>query len=562
MEVERPTDVGIHVALTNLDAEEVLSPSAELVDVTRDGNCLYYCIMQLADLTSHSLKNGIVTTFRDQSQLRDVLVARLLDPRYKSTYAQRWKDDMKYELRGARNVSGTTFENLENMKSTLDNMSEDELLKWYAYYMTNGVGTDAWGGDIQMDLAAEYFGVTIRKYETGRKQDTSDILLTATFFPDERTLDMAAKREYDPRTTQWEIVLVPGHFNYVMPFVTQAQPVASSPKPQEANVDMTAVERGEMLRRIREQRTVRGDNKKVAMPNAELGKLVLESRNRRGETCAAEPIYMNDELARAFEREENWWDSRIKPSKETAKPVVRQQSSFDDKEVQAAMAESMATAKREEEERRRNEEGTSRALPSPSQPPSPARTQRPTARPSSGAFELQAQRQQQQQQQMSPKSAREADDLQKALAASKQTEEQERRNRLRSEPSANPARPASSPPPRASTWSRGRSPSPLRTEKESLQRVLKESLKTVQQDEQFRREQAFAIEESKRNVQSPKSSRSPSPSSSPPPPPLSRQGSSSSSSEGDSEEDLNARVARLRREQPDLYGKDSDSDED
>ena len=274
--VDANAEVGVPV-YSDINNMPSLKGDKQLQDVIGDGSCLYHCLIKLRNLSDPWLAETTPPA-PDVETLKRMMEQYFL-ANYETHFLPYWHDYLlKYF-----NIS------LQNAYS----VDPGEIAFRYTSEVMMKQG--AWGGELEIDIAARLFGVIIHKFE----RDTVNVksstpMLVTSFYPTEELNDK------NRTTAKWSLVLFPGHYNYVIPEPPRNAVVRQTPSTPSTSSETPPLDdartRADMMKRLRDRKT--GGSKELSsmeQKNATLRTLTKEREARQklqpqSPYCARGPI--------------------------------------------------------------------------------------------------------------------------------------------------------------------------------------------------------------------------------------------------------------------------------
>lgn len=245
-----------------------LRPDKQLENVPGDGACLFHCLVRLRQLSDPWLGTATAPA-PNVGTLKEIMRQYFLS-NYESEFMKHWESYLLWHFGltpGARRGMGTS-----------------DLAFRYADQM---VKTNRWGGDLEIDIASHLFGVIIHKFERNTENnDSPTALLTGSFYP---TDDLSDKNR---SVTKWVLVLLGGHFNYVVPSrplgAKTPSPPPAPPAPSAAapSGEGNSESRADAIRRLKSRQSESSglatrDGTRTRQKNTLLNELERERRARQ-----------------------------------------------------------------------------------------------------------------------------------------------------------------------------------------------------------------------------------------------------------------------------------------
>ena len=265
--VDANADVGVPV-LPNPDNVPTLKRDKQLQNVPGDGSCLYHCLVKLRSLSDPWL--GEATPSAPTVELLKDSMEQYFLANYKTQFSPHWHEYLLEYFK-------VPFQEFSVFDST-------RLARRYTseFMMKQG----AYGGDLEIDIAARLFGVIIHKFERNTYNVNKNTpMLTTSFYPTDELNDK------NRTTPKWILVLLPGHYNYVIPEPPRNAVVRQTPStPSETPPLEDARMRAEMMKRLRDRKT--GGQKEFSdmeQKNAALRKLAQEREARQKPQSQPQP---------------------------------------------------------------------------------------------------------------------------------------------------------------------------------------------------------------------------------------------------------------------------------
>ena len=335
------TSVPVHV-----ENSRELESSTQLQNVPADGSCLYHCLVALRGKSTAWL--GDASPFPQDATMLKYRMARYFLNNYETQFMNNWHSYLRQYFK----IPIADADRYNGPVTQLANKYINEVM----------MQPNAWGGDLEIDIASHLFGVIIHKFEreTINNNSTTARLITS-FYPTPELNDRGRV------VTKWVLVLSNTHFNYIIP----SRPLNASTRPPAAVPESTAPgdtarKRADMMKAMKDRRSgKRPDNGQDR--NAFLKQLANErharavkqpanedeARENSAQYCALYPIQLSpaeqEELdaavAREMEAEEEKRDRQIREER-----IALQLSPAEQEELDAAVAREMEA---EEEKRDR-----------------------------------------------------------------------------------------------------------------------------------------------------------------------------------------------------------------
>lgn len=224
---------------------DVLSPSTlrpdkQIVDVPRDGSCLYHCLYGMYQVSKEwaPLPWGLQQP-ASANDLKESIAFFFLE-NFETLFKDQWGGFLRQAFPTA----------------SANGASEGELASRYINERMLRPGE--WGGELELDVASHFFNVIIHLFEKNTANHPSSTgRLSLSFYPNEEMSDR------NRTLTKWVVVLDNIHYQYVVPVRPSALgPPATRPAPPPMN-DAEAMRRLRERRRPAEERRPRVDLKQL-----------------------------------------------------------------------------------------------------------------------------------------------------------------------------------------------------------------------------------------------------------------------------------------------------------
>ena len=164
-----------------------LSKDVSLEDVPKDGSCFYHAIARMLKLSPwHPMHDTILSAQELRTQL-----------------AQYFEQNAaKYDIPEYRNIVRIALD-----ATNPQDVSFEAAVPAYAATIRG----EQWGGDLEMDMTSEMFGVIIHRFDAYENMTPKEALLVTSFFPDQTVSDG------NRTVTKWVLVWHRNHFMYARP---------------------------------------------------------------------------------------------------------------------------------------------------------------------------------------------------------------------------------------------------------------------------------------------------------------------------------------------------------
>lgn len=232
--VDANAEVGVPV-YSSIDNMPALKGNKELQDVPGDGSCLYHCLVKLRNFSDPWL--GEATPPAPDVETLKIMMEQYFLANYRTHFAPYWHGYLLQYFQ-------IPFQEFNEFDST-------PLARRYTseFMMQQG----AFGGELEIDIAARLFGVIIHRFERNTYNVDEDTpMLTTSFYPTDELNDK------NRTTPKWILVLLSGHYNYVIPEPPRnavVRQTPSTPSPSETPPLDDARMRAEMMKRLRDRKT-------------------------------------------------------------------------------------------------------------------------------------------------------------------------------------------------------------------------------------------------------------------------------------------------------------------
>lgn len=251
--------VDIGTMSTKTENRPALRPDKlqDVVDVPRDGHCLYSC---LAELYNQSPWLGNSLGMLDAYSVRTLIAGKFVE----------MSDVFKREHGAA------VIEFVKNRPGRKGALSYTDSVPIYA----ESIRGRTWGGNAELDVAASLFGVRIHLFsvltEVGGIKDAQ---LETTFSPELGDVPFA----------QWQVIYIRNHFLYVRPSQPRhlQLPPPSTPSEDERKRPLLAEAANNRIQAAKKKAA------RSASSGNELTKQLTQEREARA--CAVEPATLTDE---------------------------------------------------------------------------------------------------------------------------------------------------------------------------------------------------------------------------------------------------------------------------